>query len=499
MALLLVLCTSQSFAQTTIDFEPTGAGAGYAWTVTENGTNPAMNFIANPSMMVNTSATVAEFTAEQAGNPWALCFTDDIGSFTFDATNSIVKIMVWKPTISNVGIKFEGPGGINHEIQIPNTVANQWEELTFDFSGQIGQTYTRLVIIPDFVARTQDNTLYFDDVSFSAVGGAGVVDSINVTFSVNAATVATSANGIFLAGGGTFGNFGDNVMDDADGNDVWELTVRLPKGFASDYTFVNGGLSWNDKEQIAGQSCAVAPYDDRNFPGAWSDTTILACFGDCSSHDGTCSVPATMIDVTLVVDMSAETVDPAGMFIGANFDNWSGNLAMTDADADNVWEVTVPIAENTEIEWKFLNGGWSGQEAFDSTTHAACTKTTIDGMNVFTNRFAALSSSDTTLPSYVFNSCELSSSTKPVFTQDALFEIAPTLVNDFALINFKNEISNTDKQLQVVNAVGQVVMNETIGQAQQYRLDASQLSNGLYFVVIQADGFAQTARILVSK
>jgi hypothetical protein len=120
-------------------------------------------------------------------------------------------------------------------------------------------------------------------------------------------------------------------------------------------------------------------------------------------------------------------------------------------------------------------------------------------MNVFTNRFAALSSSDTTLPSYVFNSCELSSSTKPVFTQDALFEIAPTLVNDFALINFKNEISNTDKQLQVVNAVGQVVMNETIGQAQQYRLDASQLSNGLYFVVIQADGFAQTARILVSK
>ena len=68
----------------------------------------------------NTSATVTEFVAEQAGNPWALCFTDDITPFTFDATNSTVKIMVWKPTISNVAIKFEMPGGANHEIQIAN-------------------------------------------------------------------------------------------------------------------------------------------------------------------------------------------------------------------------------------------------------------------------------------------------------------------------------------------------------------------------------------------
>jgi hypothetical protein len=42
-------------------------------------------------------------------------------------------------------------------------------------------------------------------------------------------------------------------------------------------------------------------------------------------------------------------------------------------------------------------------------------------------------------------------------------------------------------------------MTETVGQAQQYRLNASNLTNGLYFVVIQSEGFAQTARILVSK
>lgn len=609
MSLLFVLVTSQTFAQTTIDFETAGAGAAYTWTVAENGSNPAMAFIANPDMTgANTSAMVAEFTALQAGNPWALCFTDDIGSFTFDATNSTVKIKVWKTTISNVGIKFEIPGGINHEILVANTVTNQWEELTFDFSSQIGQTYSRLVIIPDFIARTQDNTLYLDDISFSAgtvpttsnvtfkvdmnnytgstangvfvngtfnnwcggcnpmadadgdgvwevtlplnngtieykftvdgwndqemfaggesctvtvgpntnrtnvisqdvtypavcwnscttCGGGMAADSVDVTFQVNAALVTTDAAGLFLAGGGTFGNPGDNMMDDTDGDDVWTITVRLPKGMTTDYTFTNGNCpNWGCKENIGGMPCAVAPYNDRHFPGAWSDTTILACFGSCLS-DGTCVAP-TMINVTFQVDMSAETVDSSGVFLGGDFEGWSGSQALDDADNNNTWAITMQLAAGSALQWKFINGaGWATQEAFDST-HSACTQ----DFGGFVNRTATLGSSDTTLPAFFFNSCDLSTvSTKPVFTKTELFSIAPTLVTDAAMINFNENIIASDKQIRVVNAVGQVVMSETIGQAQQYRLNASNLTNGLYFVVIQSEGFAQTARILVSK
>ncbi len=53
---------------------------------------------------------VAKFTARADGKPWALCFTDSIGSFTFDATNNTVKIMVWKTRVSDVAIKFEEVG-----------------------------------------------------------------------------------------------------------------------------------------------------------------------------------------------------------------------------------------------------------------------------------------------------------------------------------------------------------------------------------------------------
>ncbi len=167
LVLMAVILQVAIYAQSTIiDFEPAGQGADWAWTVGENGTNPPMTFPANPSATgINTSATVAMFTATVAGQPWALCITDDMETFTFDASNSTVKIMVYKSIISPVAVKFE-TGSAPIEIQITNTLVNQWEELTYDFSGQIGNTYSRLVIIPDFtfVPRTQDNIIYFDNI-----------------------------------------------------------------------------------------------------------------------------------------------------------------------------------------------------------------------------------------------------------------------------------------------------------------------------------------------
>jgi len=168
IAILFVLAMSISvLAQPThtIDFEPAGVGADWDWIVGENGDNPPIEFISNPDPSgINTSPTVAKFIARQAGNPWALFFTDDDGEFTFDATNSTVQIMVWKPAISPVHFKVEGATGTPTELTVDNTVTNQWEELTFDFSGVIGQTYNRLVIIPDFYARPQENTIYIDNI-----------------------------------------------------------------------------------------------------------------------------------------------------------------------------------------------------------------------------------------------------------------------------------------------------------------------------------------------
>lgn len=153
------------FPPRTINFEVfNGVGSNWDWTVSENDDNPPLEIINNPvGGGINTGGKVAKFTARQNGAPYALTFTDENGEFTFNSFNSTVKIMVYKPVISNVAIKFEGMGS-SIEIQIPNTVTNQWEQLTFDFSGVIGNTFHRLIIIPDFAARTQDNIIYFDNI-----------------------------------------------------------------------------------------------------------------------------------------------------------------------------------------------------------------------------------------------------------------------------------------------------------------------------------------------
>lgn len=171
-----------------INFETSGFGANWNWTVFENGTNPAVEIITNPDPSgINTSANVMKFTALQAGQPWAGCESQhgaDLGAFTWNDDNRIIKIMVWKSVISDVGIKFASNSNwAQVELKVPNTVINQWEELTFDFSDYINPpdgegTLDQIIIFPDFnlSGRTQDNIVYIDNITFSDQNNQDTVD-----------------------------------------------------------------------------------------------------------------------------------------------------------------------------------------------------------------------------------------------------------------------------------------------------------------------------------
>ena len=176
--IFIVMMSAGAFAQNApIDFEAGGYGADWTWTVFENDTNPPVEIIANPDVSApNESATVAKFTALVTGQPWAGCETlhgSDIGTFNLDETNCTIKIMVHKPVISDVGIKLVKPDSWSlGEIKVANTVVNEWEELTFDFTAQVSDGYDQIVIFPDFdlAGRTQDNICYFDNISFHPQG-----------------------------------------------------------------------------------------------------------------------------------------------------------------------------------------------------------------------------------------------------------------------------------------------------------------------------------------
>ena len=184
--LIFSLILSLFFSQNApIDFQTNGNGLNWTWTTFENDTNPPLEIVPNPDTTgINNSSTVAKFTALQTGAAWAGCESQhgsDIGSFSLNNNNCTVTIMVWKPVISDVGIKFvDATNAAQIEIKVPNTLTYQWEELTFDFSSRIGVypvVKDQIVIFPDFDlnGRTKDNIIYFDNI-WGASSNTGVKD-----------------------------------------------------------------------------------------------------------------------------------------------------------------------------------------------------------------------------------------------------------------------------------------------------------------------------------
>jgi hypothetical protein len=229
-----------------IDFESGGYGADWEWTVFENDGNPALEIVDNPDPSgINTSAKVAKFTALQTGARWAGVECDrgtNLGSFTLDATNNIIKIMVWKSVISPVGIKLAAWGGgwSQGELKVANTKINEWEQLTFDFSAYINPPSSenngmlnQIIIFPDFpdAARTQDNIVYFDYIWGEGDHTLGLNDN---TISVNKIQVQPNP---------TKGLFSVNSQFQIEKIEVFSVTGQLIKSVNSNTNEVSIDLT----------------------------------------------------------------------------------------------------------------------------------------------------------------------------------------------------------------------------------------------------------------
>ena len=184
LVLTFCICQLCSAQLGPIDFEPAGHGSTWQWTTFENDFNPPLEIIPNPDPNgINTSSTVARFTANVAGAPWAGVETvhgQGIGTFNLTAANCVVKMMVYKPVISPVGIKFATPAGASTgEILVSNTLVNQWEELTFDFSNVVNAPSSngidQIIIFPDFTQRSDNRICLFDHIIFSNQNGVNPI------------------------------------------------------------------------------------------------------------------------------------------------------------------------------------------------------------------------------------------------------------------------------------------------------------------------------------
>ena len=141
----------------------------------------AYETVANPDPTgINTSATVGKATEKStSGQPWQGMYTDLAAPIHFGA-DKLIKMKLWSPQVASVTMKLERPltpgAPTSGDLTVANTKANEWEELTWDFS-QTPITddgeYARITLIFDINnIPAEDVIYYFDDIQLST-GGCG--------------------------------------------------------------------------------------------------------------------------------------------------------------------------------------------------------------------------------------------------------------------------------------------------------------------------------------
>ncbi len=188
---------------------------------------------------------------------------------------------------------------------------------------------------------------------------------------------------------------GCNPMTDANNDSIYDITLPLQAG-GIEYKFTVDG--WNGQEMFQqGMSCTQT---NSGFTNRYTNVTAAAtldavCWNSCTP----CSSPAPTYNVTFRVDMRGYS-GPAYTTVNVNgtFNGWCGGCnALTDANNDSIWEVTLPLQAMT-IEYKFTVDGWNGQE--NLTAGASCVLTT----GPYTNRLYVVSG-NATLDAVCWGSC----------------------------------------------------------------------------------------------
>jgi hypothetical protein len=125
--------------------------------------------VANPDATgINLSANVAQMLKPSGSETWAGVAMSLIAPIDFSVQKKL-KMKVWSPQAGiPVLLKIEkaGDNSVFMEKIVNTTVANGWEELTYDYDGSIDSTvdYQTLVVFFNFGVSGDGSTYYFDDI-----------------------------------------------------------------------------------------------------------------------------------------------------------------------------------------------------------------------------------------------------------------------------------------------------------------------------------------------
>ena len=174
-----------TFESTTLDYVWSDFGGGVA-TIIDNPDPTGINTSAKVGQMVKNAGEVFGGSKLTLGGPI------DFG------TSTAINMKVWANRVgANVLLKLEGPSGATGDIIVPTTVANAWEELTFDVTGFTGNVYNAVTLIYELGAVGDggpDYTFYFDDIKLEGTSGTVDFKELGISYFPNPVTDFLTVN-----------------------------------------------------------------------------------------------------------------------------------------------------------------------------------------------------------------------------------------------------------------------------------------------------------------
>lgn len=169
-----------TFDDATVNYTINGFGAS-------DGSSIPVAVIENPDASgINTTAKVLSVNKLVDAQVWAGASIPLEGPIDF-TNGSTISLKVWSPRAGTpILLKLEdssspkddnGNPTVFIEVQVNSTLANTWEELTFDLSSNAdfstSKSYDTVIVFPDFGTVGKGEFFYFDDIKLAAGDGGG--------------------------------------------------------------------------------------------------------------------------------------------------------------------------------------------------------------------------------------------------------------------------------------------------------------------------------------
>jgi alpha-amylase len=299
-----------------------------------------------------------------------------------------------------------------------------------------------------------------------------------VRFSVDMTGQAVDTTGVHVAGdfqeeaGFAGGDWQPNttVMTSDPGSAIYSVVVDIPAFSKYEYKFLNGD-QWYNVEFVPVESRVGYNFNDNRWvyiDSLYSDTTEVrpVLFSG--------NAPAGQYLLRLIVDLQLEdSVNPAGVHVAGNFQDWDPSRTSMYSFIDRVYEYIAYVdTASAHSEYRFLNGGTAGD--FE----------VVPGECAANGNRAVTTLHDTVTGTVCFSSCfACEPQSIPVNPLPGIAKIYPNPCMNLAILVFNDH--QASHRVTIIDLLGNVQQDYTNCTTETLEVKCDNLKNGIYFVRIE--------------